>query len=838
MALSWDDKREKIHDALRARYPNAFTWIQDLFDDSLVVSHRPRKEDSDEFAFDDGDRTFLKMSWALLEEDGKPVAVVLGDPSEVEERKEWVKVAQEAEHQAMLAAHATISEGAGSDDAIVSFVPTLMEAENAVDESGFATWHTLIAAPGVSHNRFVHTPAAFNQAVKDNIFEGVPVYDWDQSVHTTPPGAGGPPKGSPNDIAGWVDNVTSTDLGLEADFHLSTSRPFVSVLSDAHAAGKSDLMGVSMRVIYEGRTVRHSDGKLARHVDKYTRGLSVDVVVNPSAGGRFLSPVAAESEGELDMSLLAEKIKRLGELNAPLAEGIDENNIEEAEVDKLILKATKPVADPALATPAPAPATPEPAAGSLAEGENPLQAQLDALLKREAKTQASAALNGSRLPSATRVFMQEGFDARVDAGEVLTEAVLQTEITAMREHLAAMVPPDFGAARPGLGSLITEADMISEGDKLFDGLLGFFMTENPALRGECKDWNGNVVAEAFEPSAPAFTSFRKAYVEISGDEELTGNLLQPNGLPKKEVRFAGEAAMARSDWTSAISAVINQILIRQISMQDEQEWRIFSEIVPLNNLQAQVRVEFGGFGDLPTVAEGAAYEEYEPPTDNEATYTPSKYGKTWVITKEAIIDDRVGIIRRMPISAAMAAKRTLNKAVLNHMLDNGTHTIDSKALFHADHSNTAVASLGSATLETARAAIYAQAELDSESVIGAKARWLLVADALAETAYDLVTPAKDEPNATPSFMQTKGINVVVTTHQNDTDMWILTADKSEIPIMEVGFFNGQQMPKLVIQDQPTAGMAFTNDQNSWKIGEWYFGYTSLDYRGVYAGIPA
>ena len=122
-------------------------------------------------------------------------------------------------------------------------------------------------------------------------------------------------------------------------------------------------------------------------------------------------------------------------------------------------------------------------------------------------------------------------------------------------------------------------------------------------------------------------------------------------------------------------------------------WRGLATTVPINDFRTQERTRFGGYGDLPTVAESAAYGALGSPTDEKASYTVAKRGGTEDVTLEMIKNDDVGVIRRIPVKLSRSAKRTLGKFVLDFLADN-PKIHDGATLFHAGHHNLGAAALG------------------------------------------------------------------------------------------------------------------------------------------------
>ncbi len=114
---------------------------------------------------------------------------------------------------------------------------------------------------------------------------------------------------------------------------------------------------------------------------------------------------------------------------------------------------------------------------------------------------------------------------------------------------------------------------------------------------------------------------------------------------------------------------VTRKMVKEYRMPGLDEWKKIVDIVPLADFRTNRRTRMGGYGDLPAVAQGGAYTALSSPGDEEATYAASKRGGTEDLTIEAIKNDDVGSIRRIPIKMSRAAKRTLHKFVFDFLKD-------------------------------------------------------------------------------------------------------------------------------------------------------------------------
>lgn len=263
------------------------------------------------------------------------------------------------------------------------------------------------------------------------------------------------------------------------------------------------------------------------------------------------------------------------------------------------------------------------------------------------------------------------------------------------------------------------------------------------------------------------------------------------------------------------------------------DWRWVADVVPVNDFRTQERSRLGGYGDLPAVAENGAYDPLTSPNDEKATYALSKRGGTETISLETIANDDVGLITRIPLKLSQAAKRTLYKFIFDFFRTNAV-VYDTTAFYTVGHGNLGAAALAAASFAAARLAMSQQSELDSGAQLGLVLRHLAVPSDLVETAYDMFVR---NTNNDETFVQSRKPVVHEVPYWTDANDWCGFADKREIPLLELGFYNGQEEPELFIQDSPTQGSLFSNDQIKYKLRHIYSGAIP-DIRGHYKGVVA
>lgn len=613
-----------------------------------------------------------------------------------------------------------------------------------------------------------------------HLFEGAKVFCLEEAQHQDPKKKH-PMGKSVREIVGWLENVTAADSGVEGDLvFASTGSWLAEMVGDAWAKGKKDLVGLSvdMRAAIEKKTL----GGRKIVVPHQILSVEVDVVYRPAADGKFLRLVAAEAAPEEEDAMFQKLMKKLqakkpGE-HARIQAAIDASTLTEADAVDQILAA--------LDVDSPAVEPPKPAAPA---GE---QSALEKMQLLSCGMQLEATLTASGLPEPVVHKMR-----KVYSGKVFEVADLQAAVQLEKETLDKLTAS--GAVKGSGASIIVAADDFDRRKSMLDDLF-----------------------------AGKVHSIQSAYRQITGDDDLTGRTSEARILSSLNV----------ASWGEILGDAITRKLLADYAGYNLDECCKFAEIVPLKDFRTQHRVRFGGYGDLPTVAEGAAYQALASPADEEATYAASKKGGTEDFTWEMLLADDVQALRRIPTKLARAAKRTYCKFVLSFLTGNGA-IYDAKALFHADHANLLTAALAKASLQAARRQMLKQVEPGSSEPLGIPPRFILVPVDLEDTAFELTVKANEG-----NFQPTQGDavrrftwEVLTNPFATDVNDWFLIADPKDIPTIEVGFVGGNQEPELFIQDNPTVGSLFTNDKITYKLRHGYGGAV-VEYRGFQGNIVA
>ena len=349
----------------------------------------------------------------------------------------------------------------------------------------------------------------------------------------------------------------------------------------------------------------------------------------------------------------------------------------------------------------------------------------------------------------------------------------------------------------------------------------------------------------FDPAARAGgpRSIKEIYVDLTGDRRVSGRV---SDCDPRRLREAAEVLPERmreaiqtgnTGDRGILAEVFGDSIARRMQAEYRNQgiwgwWERICDVVDVMDFRTQHRIRLGGYGDLPDVAQGAAYTDLPSPQDEEETYAATKRGGLETITLEAIKNDDMAVIGRIPVRLARAARRTLSShvsTIFTTAAGAGPTMGDTNALFSTEHGNLGTAALSAAAVAAGRLVIWKQTEKNSGEVLGIPPRFLLVPAELEETAYNLF---QRNANNDPSYVQQLSYEVVAVPDWTDATDWALVADPMDCPVIEVGFLDGMREPELFLQNMETVGSLFSNDQWKYKIRHVY-GSTALDWRGVY-----
>lgn len=201
------------------------------------------------------------------------------------------------------------------------------------------------------------------------------------------------------------------------------------------------------------------------------------------------------------------------------------------------------------------------------------------------------------------------------------------------------------------------------------------------------------------------------------------------------------------------------------------------------------------------------------------------YGRSFSITRQALINDDLGALNQIPAKYGAAARRMVNQMVYKILKDN--IAIEKAALFHSSHNNLGSGALSIKTLGAAKAAMAKQTNIGGKERLNIQPAFLLVPVDLEVDAVQLISSVVDptKSNATPNPFANK-LSVIAEPELEEAAPWYLAAAPGRCPTIEVTTLNGHETPVM------ESAVQFDTLGIKWRI---YYdvGVNLLDYRGLY-----
>ena len=274
-------------------------------------------------------------------------------------------------------------------------------------------------------------------------------------------------------------------------------------------------------------------------------------------------------------------------------------------------------------------------------------------------------------------------------------AQVQAELNKRNADIKAVFAP-FGSAHSDLlveclGDLSITAEQAK--DKLL-AKLGAGTT--PSATAMPYAGNGNIVGDSVKQSllARAGIDKDKADAKDNAYNAMTLRELARASLVDRGISVSGHNAMSMvglafthssSDFGQILIDVAHKSLLKGWETAAEN-FDQFTSHGTLTDFRPAKRAGLGDFGYLPQVGEGEEYT-YGTIGDEGASVALATYGQLFSITRQAIINDDMNLLTKIPEKMGQAARATIAKLVFALLTGNAIAQ-DGKALFDASHKNT------------------------------------------------------------------------------------------------------------------------------------------------------
>lgn len=280
-----------------------------------------------------------------------------------------------------------------------------------------------------------------------------------------------------------------------------------------------------------------------------------------------------------------------------------------------------------------------------------------------------------------------------------------------------------------------------------------------------------------------------------------------------------------SDFSSILENVAAKSALKGYQEADEtfEKWTSKGSA---SDFKPTSRVDLGLFPALLKVEEGSEFK-YGTIGDRKATVIIATYGRLIAISRQAIINDDLSILGKLPIKMGRAAKRTVGNLVYAILTGNPTMA-DGVTLFHANHGNLGTAGAPSATTwEEATNKMGSQKDADANATaLNIRPRYFL-SGAYEFLAKQLLTSTGSlESNKSAAVANTvQGLVEPITDRRITGNQWFFAADPNLHDTIEVTYLDGVEEPVVEAKD------GWTIDGTELKV-RLDAGANLLDYRGL------
>jgi ATP-dependent protease ClpP protease subunit len=290
---------------------------------------------------------------------------------------------------------------------------------------------------------------------------------------------------------------------------------------------------------------------------------------------------------------------------------------------------------------------------------------------------------------------------------------------------------------------------------------------------------------------------------------------------------AAAFTQSTSDFPVLLENALHKTLLAAYALAPST-WDRFCATGTVSDFRAHPRYRTGSFSNLDSLTELGEFKN-KPISDGEkASITASTKGNIINISRQAIINDDMGVFLGLARDLARAAKRTIEADVYALLASNPVLG-DGIAMFHASHSNIGTASnVTMIAIDEARQLMAKQMDIGSHDYLDLRpSKWLGGmaqggnARSVNRAEYDPDTANKlQKPNLVQNLFDD-----IIDTPRITGNTWYAFASPMDAPCIEVAFLDGMTEPYIEMQQ------GWNVDGAAYKVRMDY-GVAAIDYRGA------
>lgn len=301
--------------------------------------------------------------------------------------------------------------------------------------------------------------------------------------------------------------------------------------------------------------------------------------------------------------------------------------------------------------------------------------------------------------------------------------------------------------------------------------------------------------------------------------------------------FFRGATQGTSDFSVLLENTMNKTMLAAYATQPVV-YPIICRIGTVTDFRPHKRYKRGLLGNLLDLNELGEFKRVAVPDGEKESITAKTKGFIIGLSRQAIINDDMGVFSEVATDAGRAAAVTVETDVFATLALNtnaGPTMGDGVAMFHANHGNIGTAAVPSvASFEEAATLMRAQKDPAGKDFIDLRPSIWLGPVSKGFTAR-VVNGSEYDPDAANKLQKPNSVrglfSQIVDTPRLTGTRWYGLADPAVAAAIEVAFLEGQAMPYLESQD------GWNVDGTEWKVRQDY-GVAGIDWRAAVTNAGA
>ncbi len=306
------------------------------------------------------------------------------------------------------------------------------------------------------------------------------------------------------------------------------------------------------------------------------------------------------------------------------------------------------------------------------------------------------------------------------------------------------------------------------------------------------------------------TDLGRQYQRMSTREMAAEYLETMRGFSRNEVRLMSvsevieRAFHTTSDLANVLLNTANKTLARGYE-EEMQTWRPLAIQSDNTDFKPNYLVQLNASIVPEKVLEDGEYK-FGTMSDGKTTYQLSTYGKGLMISRQALINDDLSALDRLPAKMG-AGCALLESNLVWEQLTSGasgaTVTLDNKALFHADHNNTGTGVIGITGIDAGVTKMRKQTDPAGNS-LNVQASYLIVPPELRTAALQFLYPTGYAPSTLAGVNPfAGGMELIVEARlsADSTAYYYLAANPNRIDMLQFGYLAGEGGPTITTTEK-------------------------------------